>query len=62
MYKERQVLNSCYRYTKFAKTGLYAVMNELLFLATAINERQGQYVLKLSKKSSAHICVTKSVM
>jgi len=54
--KERQVLNSCYRDTKLAKTGLYAIMNELLFLASAINERKGQYVFKLSMKASYASC------
>ena len=55
MYKERQILNSCYRYKKLAKTGLYAIMNELPFLASVINERKVRYVFKLSKKASGHI-------
>jgi hypothetical protein len=44
--KERQILDSCYRDTRLAKTGLYAIMNAL-FLASAINELKIQYVFKL---------------
>jgi len=32
MYKEKEILNSYYRDKKLAKTGLYVIMNELLFI------------------------------